>query len=211
MSRCPDVISNFFQTFYEERIELVYKTPERMKQGYDLAILKFWSSVIDFYGGIYFVGKSGNIQRDRRGNMTLATGNSFALFIKAFFPDPEKNYGRFIYSAFRSGAVHQLSPKRSEIHVKHATRSELIWVEIDTSKTDPNDNKVAHMNLELFQELTYQSYNKFCQLIRKGADPTMCENIAKNLIDTPDIFGDGHALNKAYEDLKNEGFDIKKP
>jgi hypothetical protein len=210
MSHCSDVISQFFQPFYHKRIERVYTSPTDQQKTFDIAIFKFWCSVIDLYGGIYYVGKTGQVQM-QRGRQVLATGESFSLFIKDFFPAPEMHYGKFIYSIFRSGIVHQLSPKRSGIHWMHSSRQELIWVEVDPLNTDPNQDKKAHINLQKFQELTYAAYIQFYNNIKTSSDPTICNNIYTLLINVPDIFNDGAALDREYNNLLTAGYDIKRP
>ena len=51
------VIESFFQPFYNERIKLLYQVGHEQNRRIDLSLLLFWFSVIDFYGGIYHIGK----------------------------------------------------------------------------------------------------------------------------------------------------------
>lgn len=197
MPYAEHVKANFFQPFYVERIEIAHKATDIEGKKFDLAFLKFWCSVIDFYGGIYWVFKKNAIQT-RNGKTTLSTGASFAEFITDFFPPPDNNYGNFIYSVFRSGIVHQLAPKRSEIHWSHSTISDLVWIKLDTSKTNQHDNKVANINLKKFREFTYQAFIKFLQKVNDPTNDANCENVYRHLINFADIFEDGKNLNDAY-------------
>jgi len=197
MPYAEHVEANFFQPFYTARIDLAYKATDQEGMKFDLSFLKFWSSVIDFYGGVYWVYKKNAIQTPR-GQATLSTGASFAEFIKDFFPAPDNNYGNFIYAVFRSGIVHQLSPKRSGIHWIHGTIHDLVWIEQNPTNLNPHDNKIAHINLKKFRELTYQSYTKFRQMVNNPANDANCESVYRHLINVADIFGDGKSLDDAY-------------
>ena len=52
------VIDAFFQTFYHERIEIAKDLGYHYHKQFDTSLLTFWFSVIDFYGGIYSIGKN---------------------------------------------------------------------------------------------------------------------------------------------------------
>src|SRR5579859_2118271 len=109
------VIDAFFQAFYHERIEIAKGVGKTYNRQLDTSLLTFWFSVIDFYGGIYYVGKKNKKETYRSAppNLKLAHKESFKLFIEDFFPSPENKLGEFLYTIFRSGLVHQLSPKKA--------------------------------------------------------------------------------------------------
>lgn len=115
------VIEAFFQQFYDERIKIAKKVGSNYHKQLDTSLLSFWFSVIDFYGGIYFIGKN-NKKIYKNKKLKLADKETFAKFILDFFPAPENELGDFLYSVFRSGLVHQLSPKKERSYGRKQTQ-----------------------------------------------------------------------------------------
>jgi hypothetical protein len=208
MDYCQKVIDQFFQKFYFDRINHVINANPVISRRLDLAILKFWCSVIDFYGGIHYIGKTNTPRVNRDGSLKLAHGEAFRMFIEDYFPSPENKYGKLFYNIFRSGVVHQISPKKSGIHWEHATRKEMIWVV--QNSPDPKDI-IGHLNLKVFQELSYDAFQKFHEFIKNGVDQNFCENIFNHLLANPDSLGDESALWNNYNELKRNGYDIMRP
>src|SRR5665811_309597 len=96
------VIEAFFQLFYHERIEIARQVGQHYHKQLDISLLTFWFSVIDFYGGIYYVGKNNRKETYDRNppnghNLKFAHKQSFIEFIKDFFPAPENELGEFLY------------------------------------------------------------------------------------------------------------------
>lgn len=140
---------------------------DTFKGSIDTALTLFWFSVIDFYGGLYWVGKKDELKKSG-----IAHSDGFKLFIADFFPAEYKQYGDLIYTIFRSGMIHQVSPKKAGIHWK-PERRELVWFEIDVNLMDESGkkiianlaNKVAHLNLYVLHEQTFKAYGDFHKLL----------------------------------------------
>lgn len=65
------VINQFFQTFYHERIEIARDVGKHYRNQLDVSLLLFWFSVIDFYGGIYRIGKNNQVQTYKGGKLKI--------------------------------------------------------------------------------------------------------------------------------------------
>jgi hypothetical protein len=194
------VINQFFQGFYDKRVEIMYNLGKDHKGSLDLSMLLFWFSVIDFYGGIFYVGHNNTILKNRDGSFKLTNYKTFERFIYDFFPKPEKEYGKFIYKIFRSGVVHQLSPKKGGI-VWDEDECRLVW----TLPEGDYENKIAMLNVYKFQVLTYQSYNCYKEKILTGSLDKHCENIYNNLLKEPDGLEDERVFNEQYKILIEKG------
>jgi hypothetical protein len=199
------VIDSFFQVFYHERIEIARKVGKSYNKQLDISLLTFWFSVIDFYGGIYYIGnhdkKETYDKKPPNGhNLKFAHKQSFIEFIRDFFPTPENELGEFLYSIFRSGLVHQLSPKRGEI-LWEASNPKLIWVKIDTNNNDNTANKVATINIYMLAQLAYNAYKEFRRKVEKDELVTVCERIFNHLLAVPDGLEDGINLHNQYSKL----------
>jgi hypothetical protein len=206
MDHCDEVLAQFFQPFYLDRIERVKNADDQTSQCFDLGVLKFWCSVCDFYGGINYLAKGKAPQRNRDGGLKLAHSGGYRDFFNDYFPDPEKNYGKIFYNIFRSGVVHQMSPKKAGIHWQHQKRLEMIWVEERDSPTDI----IAYVNVKVFQQYAYDAFHQFHDLIKTKLETAYCQNIWDSLLSGSDMLGDEKALNDAYNALKVEGYDIKR-
>lgn len=204
MNYSQKIADAFFQPFYLQRIEIARQLGRTHYAQLDIALLTFWFSVIDFYGGIYYIGIHNEKKTyDRRlpngQNLKLAHGDSFKEFIHDFFPEPENELGEFIYSIFRSGIVHQLSPKKSSI-VWEPHNPKLLWMVIDGSEPNQKANKVATLNISRMAELTFNSFIMFSDKIKMNTIP-LCENIYIQLLDQPDGLEDGAAINAQFNKL----------
>jgi hypothetical protein len=190
------VINHFFQEFYDTRVGIMYNLGKEHKVRLDLSMLLFWFSVIDFYGGIYYVGLKRETLKYKDGKtLKFTNSQTFENFILDFFPDPEKEYGRFIYKVFRSGVVHQMSPKSSGI-IWDESEKRLIWTVTE------NDCKVAMLNVYKFQEMAYQSYIAYKKQILNGKlEEEHCKNICDLLIND-DVLGDRENFEKECTRLK---------
>ena len=197
------VINNFFQTFYHERVEIVRTVGKQYYRQLDIALLTFWFSVIDFYGGIYYVGKHNKRETYRQTNLKLAHKKAFIEFIEEFFPETENEFGELLYSVFRSGLVHQLSPKKGGL-VWETDNSQLIWIKIDNKNTDELTNKVITINIHRLEQLAYNSYLEFKKRAENGEIEGICENIYNQLIKNTDGLEDGKVLNEQYLKLRTD-------
>ena len=197
------VINQFFQGFYDKRVEIMYNLGKAHKGSLDLSMLLFWFSVIDFYGGIFYVGHNNTTLKNWDGSFKLTNYKTFERFIYDFFPKPEKEYGKFIYQIFRSGVVHQLSPKKGGI-MWDEDECRLVW----TLPEGDCENKIAILNVYKFQELTYQSYNYYKEKILTGSLDKHCENIYNNLLKEPDGLSDERVFNEQYKILIEKGIRI---
>src|SRR5688500_17687710 len=119
MDHCNSVLKQFFHGFYHNRINDVYNDHDSDKRSFDLVVLQFWCSVIVFYGVLCDVDKT-NLPVKKNCALTLTPGKSFETFIQDFFPSPENKLGKFIYSIFRCGVVHQMAPKKSTVQWEHS-------------------------------------------------------------------------------------------
>lgn len=194
------VIDTFFQTFYHERIEIAKLVGQHYHKQLDTSLLTFWFSVIDFYGGLYFIGKNGYKKHYRDGRLKLTDKKTFTLFIHDFFPVPENELGELIYTVFRSGLVHQLSPKKGEI-LWDATNSKLLWVKVDTSNPDNTANKVATINIHQLELHTFNAYKEFRRKVENNELITECEHIFNHLLAKPDGLEDGITIHDQYTKL----------
>jgi len=199
------VIESFFQVFYHERIEIARKVGKNYNKQLDISLLTFWFSVIDFYGGIYYIGKNDTKETyDRKlpngNNLKFAHKQSFIEFIQDFFPTPENELGEFLYSIFRSGLVHQLSPKKGEI-LWDASNPKLLWVKIDANNGDNTANKVATINIYILEKLAYNAYKEFRRKVENDELITVCEKIFNHLLAVPDGLEDGITLHNQYSKL----------
>jgi len=155
------VTDQFFQTFYHERIEIAKEVGKHYHQQFDTSLLTFWFSVIDFYGGLYYIGKNNRKKTYRNTDrLKLADKEIFTKFIREFFPPIENELGEFLYTVFRSGLVHQLSPKKGEI-LWDTTNQKLLWVKVDLSNQDNISNKIATINIYRLQHLAFDAYKEF--------------------------------------------------
>jgi hypothetical protein len=200
------VIDAFFQPFYDERIKLMYQLGKDQKGRLDLSLLLFWFSVIDFYGGIYHIGKHKK-EKYRDGRLKLSYHASFKEYIEVFFPPPNNQVGQFIYKIFRSGIVHQISPKKGEI-IWEPLEPRLIWVKLDLDNPMDSANKVAVMNIYQLHEMTYKSYNDFKNRITNDLEILLCEKIFNELLKYPDGLEDGITLDNEYKELLDRGIFI---
>jgi hypothetical protein len=193
------VIEAFFQQFYDERIKIAKKVGSNYHKQLDTSLLSFWFSVIDFYGGIYFIGKN-NKKIYKNKKLKLADKETFAKFILDF-PAPENELGDFLYSVFRSGLISStLSQKRRDRMGE--TNPNLLWVKI---KIDNNkEEKVATLNIYQLEKLAYAAYINFKQLIENDELFTECEKIYNTLLAIPDGLEDGMTIDKEYSILSEE-------
>ncbi|MBN8663803.1 MAG: hypothetical protein J0L83_04480 [Chitinophagales bacterium] len=194
------VIDTFFQTFYHERIEIAKQVGQHYHKQLDTSLLTFWFSVLDFYGGLYFIGKKDTKKTYRDGRLKLADKATFTIFIHDFFPEPENELGEFIYTVFRSGLVHQLSPKKGEI-IWDATNSKLLWLKVDTSNPDNTANKVATINIHQLELLAFNAYKEFRRKVENDELITECERIFNYLLANPDGLEDGSTIHNQYTKL----------
>lgn len=194
------VIDTFFQKFYHERIEIAKKVGQRYHKQLDTSLLTFWFSVVDFYGGLYFIGKKDTKKNYRDGRLKLTDKETFTLFIHDFFPVPENELGEFIYTVFRSGLVHQLSPKKGEI-IWDSTNPKLLWIQIDTSNADNTANKVATVNIHQLEFLAFNAYKEFRSKVENDELITECERIFNHLLASPDGLEDGSTIHNQYTKL----------
>jgi len=206
---CQQVFNQFFQPFYDQRIENIYRMSPATSSTFDLSVLTFWSSVIDFYGGLYYIGKKNQYKTHRSGDLKLSHVDAFSLFIKDFFPAPENQYGNFIYDIFRSGIVHQVCAKKSHIYWQHPNIHKLLWVVQQPGNTNEIENKEAHINISVFQQMTYDAYQRFKAMVSNSTDPTLCQNIYNHLLAMSDGLQDGKALNSAFNKLLENGIDLR--
>ena len=188
------VLNQFFQEFYTQRIENVKTYSKNYNSAFDIPITLFWFSIIDFYGGLYYVGIKNELQTYNNRSLKFASKNSFKEFIKVFFPNPENELGDFLYTIFRSGLVHQLSPKNGGLFYL-PDNPKLIW--IDKQMLPSTHIITANINIFKLEELTYNGYLEFRRKIETNQIPEICKNIAENLI-TKDIFEDVTILNSQY-------------
>lgn len=197
------VISQFFQPFYDERINQIKNYTDIHNRLLDIPIALFWFSVIDFYGGLYYVGLNNKVKLCRDGSIKLASQESFEKFIEDFFPIPENRFGKLLYKVFRSGIVHQISPKSAGICFECDSRK-LFIVRNSSNISDNNISDIGiSINLFRLQELAYDSYNNFKGKIIENQLFDVSKNICNRLI-TNDIFDDKKVLDKQYELLNNE-------
>lgn len=193
------VINQFFQGFYDTRVENMFNLGKALKGSVDLSMLLFWFSVIDFYGGIFFVGSYKKIWRaSKEGKIIdLTNEKTFSNFINNFFPGDEKKCGQFIYKIFRSGIVHQMSPKSSGI-IWDESELRLIWT------VTVSGRKEAQLNVYKFQEMAYQSYIAYKKQILDGQlEEEHCKNICDLLIND-DVLGDRDNFEREYKRLKDK-------
>jgi hypothetical protein len=192
------VADQFFQLFYTERIEILKSVGRNYFRQIDTSILSFWFSVIDFYGGIYWVGINDRLMDQYDGQkrtLKLANKTTFSLFINDFFPQPENQLGDLLYSVFRSGLVHQLTPKKGAI-VWDETNPRLLWIKVDSDNPNPETNKVATLNIFQLESLTYKAYKSFQSKVESGELETECAIIHNRLLSKADILEDGYVLNR---------------
>lgn len=205
------VILSFFQPFYESRIENVIQLGKEYRNEFDLGLLNFWFSVLDFYGGIYYIG-SGKSQYYNDGNLKLTSSTSFSTFIKEFFPSPYNQLGKFIYTIYRSGIVHQISPKKGGI-VWDNENQKMLWIEVDNSIKDENKNKIAILNIAKFSSFVACAFYELKRRIENDEMINECNQICKMLIDPHDSLRDEENLNehisKLDKSLKSELFIYK--
>lgn len=194
------VIDQFFQVFYDERIRIAKLVGKDYNKQLDIALLLFWFSVIDFYGGIYYVGVNDKTEKYKGGRLKLAHKESFKKFINDFFPKPENELGEFIYSIFRSGLVHQLSPKKAGI-IWDSSNPRLLWIDIDNHNIVTTTNKITIINLYKFEQLAYKAYEDFKTKVENDQLITECERIYKHLLLPSDILEDGATLDDQYSKL----------
>lgn len=194
------VIDAFFQTFYHERIKIAKQVGKKYHKQLDTSLLTFWFSVIDFYGGLYYIGKNNSKKKYKHGKLKLADKETFTLFIHDFFPEPENELGEFIYTVFRSGLVHQLSPKKGEI-LWDEGNSKLLWVKVDTSNGDNTANKVATINIHQLELMVFKAYKEFRRKVKNDELITECEHIFNHLLANPDGLEDGSTLHDQYTKL----------
>jgi len=194
------VIDTFFQPFYHERIEIAKQVGQDYHKQLDTSLLTFWFSVIDFYGGLYFIGKNNSKKAYRDGRLKLADKDTFTLFIRDFFPVSENELGEFLYTVFRSGIVHQLSPKKGEI-LWDAANPKLLWVKVDTGNPDDTANKVATINIYQLELLAFTAYKEFRRKVENDELITECENIFNHLLANPDGLEDGSTIHSQYTKL----------
>lgn len=197
------VINQFFQEFYDTRVENMYNLGKAYKASLDLSMLLFWFSVIDFYGGINYVGHNNTKLKNKDGSLKLTNYKTFENFIYDFFPEPEKEYGKFIYKIFRSGVVHQLSPKTGGI-IWDEDECRLVW----TLPEGDCEKKITMLNVYKLHVLTYQSYNCYKEKILSGSLDKHCENIYNNLLKEPDGLGDEREFNVQFQILIEKGIRI---
>lgn len=207
------VLDNFFQPFYDRRIENIRNMNFQSKVDLDLSVVTFWLSVIDFYGGLYYIGKHNEIEplykrKKKTTDLTLlklAHSKAFAEFVADFFPKSkmENELGPLLYSSFRSGIVHQLSPKKGVL-TWGGRDQDLLWVEVDNNNSNPITNKTVSININRFEELSYNSYKDFKQKIESGEHADICKNIYDHLISKDDGLQDGYAVQYEYSQLKPE-------
>lgn len=194
------VIDTFFQTFYHERIEIAKQVGQHYHKQLDTSLLTFWFSVIDFYGGLYFIGKNDAKKIYRDGRLKLADKETFTLFVHDFFPVPENELGEFIYTVFRSGLVHQLSPKKGEI-LWDATNPKLLWVKVDVNNPDNTANKVATINIRQLELFAFNAYKEFRRKVENDECIIECERIFNHLLANPDGLEDGSTIHTQYSKL----------
>lgn len=199
------VIDVFFQTFYHERIEIARQVGQHYHKQLDTSLLTFWFSVIDFYGGVYYIGKEDKKETyDRKppdgSNLKFAHKQSFIKFVKDFFPPQENELGEFLYTVFRSGLVHQLSPKKGEI-LWDASNPKLLWVKVDTHNGANTANKVATINIYTLEQLAYNAYKEFRKKVENDELLTECERIFNHLLAVPDGLEDGITIHNQYSKL----------
>jgi hypothetical protein len=166
----------------------------------------FWFSVIDFYGGIYHIGKHKK-EKYRDGKLKLSYPASFREYIEVFFPPPNNQVGQFIYKIFRSVIVHQISPKKGEI-IWEPLDPRLIWVKVDLTNPIHIANKVAVLNIYQLQEMTFKSYIDFRNRIPSDLEIPLCEKIFNELLKYPDGLEDGITLDFEYKELLDRGIII---
>ena len=180
------VLNQFFQPFYDHRINLI-KNYDFVNNGLlDIPIALFWFSVIDFYGGLYSVGINNKVDRYRDGSIKLATPESFEKFVEDFFPSPENRFGKFLYKVFRSGIVHQISPKHAGISYKKDNNK--LFIPSSPIYNRDSDTEII-LNLFKLQELVYEAYNTFKRNIVDNQLAGVTKNIYVKLISN-DIFED---------------------
>ncbi|MDH7463519.1 hypothetical protein QEG73_19620 [Chitinophagaceae bacterium 26-R-25] len=199
------VIDAFFQNFYHERIEIAKQVGKHYNKQLDISLLTFWFSVVDFYGGIYYIGKNNRKETYDRNppnghNLKFAHKQSFIEFIKDFFPAPENELGEFLYTVFRSGIVHQLSPKKGEL-LWDSCNPKLIWVKVDARNPANTANKVATINIYRLEQLSYAAYKEFRRKIEYGELVTECERIFNLLLAISDGLEDGITIHNQYDKL----------
>jgi hypothetical protein len=196
------VIDSFFQPFYHERITIAREVGISYYKQLDISLLTFWFSVIDFYGGVYFIGKNNRKETwDKKPpnghNLKFAHKQSFVEFINEFFPSPENELGEFLYTVFRSGIVHQLSPKKGEI-LCDSTNPKLMWVKVNALEPQDTANKVATINIFQLEKLAYNAYIELRRKIENDELPIECKNIFDHLLANPDGLEDGITIHDQY-------------
>lgn len=198
------VLKNYFQDFYDGRIEKCHIISSEDLYNYvDIALVNFWFSVIDFYGGIYAVGVN-NVVKENKYGIILANKKSFTAFIKEFFPhnNKENELGDILYNIFRSGMVHQLSPKMGTL-IYDSNLSNLIWIKINSEDANERTNKTVTLNMHRLEKLAYDAYKEFKNRVSDDKMIGYCENIYNKLIKPVDRFEDGKSVDKEYQNLSS--------
>lgn len=198
------VLSSFFQQFYDVRISTAIKAGNDYKEFMDIPLASFWFSVIDFYGGVYYTGKvKPQYHSNKKRDLKLASGASFKKFIEDFFPEPENKLGDFIYNIFRSGIVHQISPKKGGL-IWQPNNQKLIWITEESINPNEESNKIAFLNVATLQNLAFSAYNKFKKKIEQNELTKVCQKISETLIEPYDAFLDEQNLNQEINKLDEE-------
>lgn len=194
------VIDSFFQPFYHDRIILFRQLGQHYSQLLDIPFLTFWFSVIDFYGGVYFIGNKNIKKTYRDGKLKLTDKETFTNFVFDYFPSPENEMGEFIYTVFRSGLVHQLSPKKGGI-IRDANDLKLLRINVDTNNPDNTANKVAILNIYRLEHLAFNAYLEFRRKIEHDELVIECERIYFHLLSSSDGLEDGITIHDQYNKL----------
>lgn len=193
------VLSVFFQDYYDKRIELMNTKAQDYELIFDLPFVLFWFSILDFYGGIYSIGKGNASSFTPDGILQIARPESFNEFVNRYFPPKYKKYSSILYSVFRCGVVHQISPRMAGL-VWEPDNEALIYFTVN--KSNP-DNIVGFLNFYLFQKLTYNAFQNFKKEIEDNLNPSISENIYKTLLKVPDGLHDKQILLREYRHLKS--------
>ena len=191
------VIDSFFQTFYHERIEIAKQVGQHYYNQLDTSLLTFWFSVIDFYGGLYYIGRNNMKKSYRGGRLKLADKETFSNFIYDFFPSPENELGEFIYTVFRSGLVHQLTPKKGGI-LWDKSNPKLLWINVDSSNPDNYANKVAYINIFQLEHFAFNAYRELRRKVENDELIIECERIFHHLLEASDGLEDGTTIHEQF-------------
>lgn len=109
------IINQFFRhDFYKKQIHNAYKSSNFQYETNSISYVMFWFAVLDFYGGVYGVGKNGDVAKKWKGThitYSLSNRNTFIDFVQNYFSPENRAYASLIYFIFRNGVMHQLSPK----------------------------------------------------------------------------------------------------